>query len=98
MDSNWWRARGFSSKQLELFRKKFIPSSNAAPALVSDYEQSRNVNVFLLGQDAPLFVGKGAALEPPATAPRPLPYEAGLECHRVLKPTIQGGTGNRPRD
>jgi uncharacterized protein YjbI with pentapeptide repeats len=36
---NWWRARGLSSEQIALLRKKFAPATNAEPALKLDYEK-----------------------------------------------------------
>jgi uncharacterized protein YjbI with pentapeptide repeats len=38
-NANWWRARGLTSEQMELFRKKFAPTADAEPALKLDYEK-----------------------------------------------------------
>ena len=38
-NANWWRARGLTPEQVELFRTKFAPAPDADPALKLDYEQ-----------------------------------------------------------
>jgi uncharacterized protein YjbI with pentapeptide repeats len=39
---NWWRARGLTSEQIDLLRKKFAPGTNAEPALKLDYDKWAN--------------------------------------------------------
>jgi len=36
-NANWWRARGLNTKQIDLLKKKFAPTSTADPALKEDY-------------------------------------------------------------
>src|SRR5439155_13820991 len=38
-NSDWWRARGLTTAQLELMKKNFPPSESAAPALKEDYQK-----------------------------------------------------------
>jgi uncharacterized protein YjbI with pentapeptide repeats len=38
-DSNWWRARGLTTAQLDILKKKFVPSENAPAALKADYQK-----------------------------------------------------------
>jgi uncharacterized protein YjbI with pentapeptide repeats len=38
-NSNWWRARGFTTAQLDILKKKFVPSEDAAPSLKADYQK-----------------------------------------------------------
>jgi uncharacterized protein YjbI with pentapeptide repeats len=38
-NANWWRARGLTSEQIDLLKKKFAPAENAEPALKQDYEK-----------------------------------------------------------
>jgi uncharacterized protein YjbI with pentapeptide repeats len=38
-DSNWWHARGLSSAQIELLKKRFLPSDSATPALKGDFRK-----------------------------------------------------------
>jgi uncharacterized protein YjbI with pentapeptide repeats len=38
-DSNWWRARGLSSEQVEALKKKFPPSDKATASLKEDFEK-----------------------------------------------------------
>ena len=38
-NANWWRARGLTTKQIELLKKKFAPTATADPALKKDYAQ-----------------------------------------------------------
>ena len=38
-DANWWHARGLTSEQIDLLKKKFAPTDNAEPALKLDYEK-----------------------------------------------------------
>ena len=35
--ANWWRARGFTTRQLEVLKRKFAPGPEADPALRADY-------------------------------------------------------------
>src|SRR5881628_2180688 len=45
-----------------------------------------------------IFLGKGGGAGTASDRPRPLPYEAPLDCHSSHKRTIQEGTENRPRE
>jgi uncharacterized protein YjbI with pentapeptide repeats len=38
-DANWWRARGLTTKQIELLQQKFPPTDSADPALKRDYDR-----------------------------------------------------------
>ena len=38
-NSNWWHARGLTTSQVEMLKKKFAPSENAPPALKEDYQK-----------------------------------------------------------
>ena len=50
------------------------------------------------GQIYGVFWERGRRWKQPATAPRPLPYEAGSECQILRISTIQGSTDIGPRD
>ena len=43
-DSNWWRARGLTTAQLDILKKKFTPSENAPAALKEDYQKWASSN------------------------------------------------------
>ena len=36
-NANWWRARGLTTKQIDLLKQKFAPTAKADPALKEDY-------------------------------------------------------------
>jgi uncharacterized protein YjbI with pentapeptide repeats len=38
-DANWWRARGLTSEQLQSFRQRFAPSTNATPEQHADFQE-----------------------------------------------------------
>ncbi len=38
-NSNWWHARGLTSAQIEMLKKKFAPSENAPALLKEDYQK-----------------------------------------------------------
>ena len=39
VNSDWWRARGLTSTQIDLLKKKFAPTDTATRALKDDYQK-----------------------------------------------------------
>jgi hypothetical protein len=38
-NSNWWRARGLTTAQLEVLKKEFVPTEDAPVTLKEDYRE-----------------------------------------------------------